>query len=153
MELKVIRLLELEPQIISLLNEDILLTVRLLVVKLVFKNVLVSLIVNVPDVLENCAPWCIVKLDNLELNVILLEWLVPKVASPNKIIFLLILRWLLIVKSFVVKLVSKNVSVSLIVNNPDVLENCVPWCIVKLDNLELNVMILLLLVLPKITSL
>ena len=66
--------------ILSTYNEKLSIefTISELVVKLVSKTVLVSVIVNVPDVLVNCVPLCIVKSENLELKNILLESLVPK---------------------------------------------------------------------------
>ena len=87
---------------------------------------------------------CITKSDNLELNVILLDELeVPNITSSFKVVIPFKIVSLLTVIELVVKSVSKNVLVSEIVNNPDVLVNCVPFFITKSDNLELKLIILL----------
>ena len=68
------------------------------------------------------------KSDNLELNVILLDELeVPNITLSFKVVIPFKIVSLLTVIELVVKSVSKNVLVSEIVNNPDVLVNCVPF--------------------------
>ena len=84
-----------------------------------------------------------VKLDNLELNVILLDELeVPNLTLLFKVVIPFKIVSLLTVIELVVKSVSKNVLVSVIVNVSTVLVNCALSKKIKLFYLELNVILL-----------
>ena len=122
----------MEPFIVvELFNVVSLLTIRELVVKSVSRNVLVSVIVNVPGVFVICVPFFIVKSSSLELNVIRLDELkTPNITSPFKLVILSTVRVL------VFKLLFKTILPSVIVNVSNVFTNSAPFTIVKSPNVD-----------------